>query len=358
MSEETSGGPSLRAERAVTEEVSLYGAPFPGPAEPRFTFIDLFCGMGGFRLAMQAHGGQCVFSSDINRYAQLTYYANFGRRPEGDITLASTKSRIPATFDVLCGGFPCQPFSIAGVSKKRSLGRADGFLDESQGTLFFEVADILRRHRPRAFFLENVKNLLSHDRGRTWRVIAGTLDELGYSLHHQVMDARHWVPQHRERILMVGFDRGVYGGQEEFHFPEPPAEEHRVTEILQEPPEPRTELSDHLWAYLQAYAAKHRAQGNGFGFGMTALDGVTRTLSARYYKDGSEILIPQGEGRNPRRLSVRECARLMGYPDTYRLAQVSQVQGYRQCGNSVVVPLITAVAGELVKTLLRDARRA
>lgn len=351
------GGPPRRAFEEVREQVSLYGAPFPTPEEPRFTFIDLFAGMGGFRLAMQAQGGECVFSSEWNKYAALTYYANFGHLPDGDITLEATKARIPAHFDVLCAGFPCQPFSIAGVSKKRSLGRETGFLDKSQGTLFFDVADILRRHRPAALFLENVKNLLSHDGGNTFRVIAGTIEELGYSLHHRVMDARHYVPQHRERIMMVGFDRQRFGGQEQFHFPAPPDTPHRVTEILDEEPDPRTTLGDHLWQYLQDYAAKHRAAGHGFGFGMTPLDGVTRTLSARYYKDGSEILIPQGEGRNPRRLSVRECARLMGYPDNYLLGQVSQLQGYRQCGNSVVVPLITAVARELVKTLLEDGTR-
>lgn len=332
----------------------FFNVPFPDPKEPKFTFIDLFAGMGGFRLAMQAQGGKCVFSSEWNKYAQKTYLANFGEMPFGDITKEMTKNYIPRNFDVLCAGFPCQPFSIAGVSKKKSLGRETGFKDKTQGTLFFDVADIISRHRPKAFFLENVKNLVSHDKGNTFKVIKGTLEELRYSLHYLVMDGQTYVPQHRERIMIVGFDQDVFHGKEQFVFPEQKESTRSIKEILDPDIDEKYTLSDKLWSYLQNYAEKHRAKGNGFGFGMVDLNGISRTLSARYYKDGSEILIPQTGGKNPRRLSPRECARLMGYPDEYRLNQVSDLQAYRQCGNSVVVPLITAVSEQLVKTMLND----
>lgn len=345
----------------VAEDPAAYGlfsdffhVPFPDPDEPKFTFIDLFAGMGGFRLAMQAQGGKCVFSSEWNKYAQKTYLANFGEMPFGDITKEMTKSHIPRNFDVLCAGFPCQPFSIAGVSKKKSLGRETGFKDKTQGTLFFDVADIISRHRPKAFFLENVKNLMSHDKGNTFKVIKGTLEELRYSLHYLVMDGQTYVPQHRERIMIVGFNQDVFHGKERFAFPEQKQSTRSIKEILDPDIDEKYTLSDRLWSYLQNYAEKHRAKGNGFGFGMADLNGISRTLSARYYKDGSEILIPQTGGRNPRRLSPRECARLMGYPDEYRLDQVSDVQAYRQCGNSVVVPLVTAVSAQLVKTMSND----
>lgn len=329
----------------------FFNVPFPDPKEPKFTFIDLFAGMGGFRLAMQAQGGKCVFSSEWNKYAQKTYLANFGEMPFGDITKEVTKSYIPQEFDVLCAGFPCQPFSIAGVSKKKSLGRETGFKDKTQGTLFFDVADIISRHRPKAFFLENVKNLMSHDKGNTFKVIKGTLEELRYSLHYLVMDGQTYVPQHRERIMIVGFDKDIFHESEDFSFPEQRQATRSISEILDPDTDEKYTLSDKLWNYLQNYAEKHRAKGNGFGFGLVDLNGISRTLSARYYKDGSEILIPQGEGKNPRKLSPRECARLMGYPDEYRLNQVSDVQAYRQCGNSVVVPLITAVSEQLIKTM-------
>lgn len=330
----------------------FFKVPFPDPEDPKFTFIDLFAGMGGFRLAMQAQGGKCVFSSEWNKYAQKTYFANFGEIPFGDITKEVTKQYIPDTFDVLCAGFPCQPFSIAGVSKKKSLGRETGFKDKTQGTLFFDVAEIIGRHRPKAFFLENVKNLMSHDKGNTFKIIKGTLEELRYSIHYLVMDGQTYVPQHRERIMIVGFDKNIYDGREEFAFPEQRPSNRRIKDILDPFIDAKYTLSDKLWNYLQSYAEKHRAKGNGFGYGMVDLDGISRTLSARYYKDGSEILIPQENGKNPRKLSPRECARLMGYPDDYRLDQVSDVQAYRQCGNSVIVPLITAVSEQLVKTML------
>lgn len=329
----------------------FFRVPFPCPKKTTFTFIDLFAGMGGFRLAMQAQGGKCVFSSEWNKYAQKTYFANFGDIPFGDITKEITKKYIPEHFDILCAGFPCQPFSIAGVSKKKSLGRETGFKDKTQGTLFFDVADIISRHRPKAFFLENVKNLVSHDKGNTFKIIKGTLEELRYTVHYLVMDGQAYVPQHRERIMIVGFNRDVFHGEENFTFPEQERSERTLRDILEPEVDGKYTLSDKLWNYLQAYAEKHRAKGNGFGYGLADLNGVSRTLSARYYKDGSEILIPQGEGKNPRKLSPRECARLMGYPDKYRLDQVSDVQAYRQCGNSVVVPLITAVSEQIIKTI-------
>ena len=329
----------------------FFKVPFPAPENPKFTFIDLFAGMGGFRLAMQAQGGKCVFSSEWNAYSQKTYFSNFGDMPFGDITKEVTKSYIPEKFDILCAGFPCQPFSIAGVSKKKSLGRETGFKDKTQGTLFFDVADIISRHRPKAFYLENVKNLTSHDKGNTFRVIKETLEELRYTIYPLVMDGQTYVPQHRERIMIVGFDRDRFHGEEEFEFPKQHKATRSVKEILDPNIDPKYTLSDKLWAYLQNYAEKHRAKGNGFGFGLVDLNGITRTLSARYYKDGSEILIPQEGGKNPRRLSPRECARLMGYPDEYRIDRVSDVQAYRQCGNSVIVPLITAVSEQIIKTL-------
>lgn len=327
-----------------------FPVPFRGPRSPKFTFIDLFAGMGGFRLAMQAQGGKCVFSSEWNKYAQKTYFANFGEMPFGDITKEDTKSYIPENFDILCAGFPCQPFSIAGIAKKNSLGRPTGFQDKTQGTLFFDVADILNRFRPKAFYLENVKNLTSHDKGRTFKVIKETLQELNYSIHYQVIDGKHYVPQHRERIMIVGFDKKRYGGNENFEFPKNGDPVNTIKDILLPNPDPKYTLSDKLWEYLQNYAIRQKAKGNGFGFGLVDMNGITRTLSARYYKDGSEILIPQ-KGKNPRRLTPRECARLMGYDDKYILNAVSDVQAYRQCGNSVVVPLVTAVAKQIMKTL-------
>ena len=215
----------------------IYEIPFPDPENYKFTFIDLFAGMGGFRLAMQAQGGKCVFSSEWNQFAQKTYMANFGEMPFGDITKEETKKYIPKKFDVLCAGFPCQPFSIAGVSKKKSLGRETGFRDKTQGTLFFDVADILNRHRPKAFYLENVKNLVSHDKGNTFKVILSTLEELEYSVHYKIMDGKNYVPQHRERIMIVGFDKRRYKGLEKFEFPKAENPTKKIRDILEECPD-------------------------------------------------------------------------------------------------------------------------
>jgi DNA (cytosine-5)-methyltransferase 1 len=339
--------------------------PFETPAQNKdgFSFIDLFAGIGGIRTAFERSGGHCVFTSEWDGYAQKTYARNFpdGHPIAGDIT-AVDATEIP-DHDVLLAGFPCQPFSIAGVSKKNALGKAHGFACETQGTLFFDLARIISTKRPRAFLLENVKNLVSHDKGRTFEVIRRTLtEELGYHIHCRVIDGAHFTPQHRERILIVGFREPVA-----FDFdalPLPPKGEHKLGEILHrtdgsEPElpwdedrffdhskkkvQPKYTLTDNLWLYLQNYAAKHRAKGNGFGFGLVGPQDVTRTLSARYYKDGSEILVDQGKRKNPRRLTPRECARLMGFPDTFRIP-VSDTRAYKQFGNSVVVDVMAHVA--------------
>lgn len=325
-----------------------FDVPFPPKTKPKFKFIDLFAGIGGIRLAYQNLGGKCVFTSEWNNFAKKTYEANFGEVPFGDITKIS-ENQIP-DHDVLLAGFPCQPFSIAGVSKKNALGRKHGFLDETQGTLFFDIARILKHKKPKAFMLENVKNLISHDKGNTFKVIEHTLDELGYSIYYRVLDGKHFVPQHRERIIIVGFRKELFKGREDFLFPKMPEPNAKIRDILEKSVDAKYTLTDRLWNYLQNYAAKHKAQGNGFGFGMTDLNGISRTISARYYKDGSEILIPQ-KGTNPRRLTPRECARLQGFPDDF-IIPVSDNQAYRQFGNSVTVPLIQAVGRQLIKSLL------
>lgn len=314
----------------------------------QFSFIDLFAGIGGMRIAFDRVGGQCVYSNEWNKYSQQTYFANFGEQPDGDITQVNAKD-IP-NHDILVAGFPCQPFSIAGVSKKNSMGRETGFADKTQGTLFFDVCRILKEKRPKAFMLENVKNLCSHDKGKTFKVIKESLDELNYEVFHAVLDGQNYVPQHRERIIIVGFDRERYGNDISFEFNLTPANPKPVMrDILEKEVESKYTLSDKLWTYLQNYAAKHRAAGNGFGYGIAPLDGVSRTISARYYKDGSEILIAQ-EGKNPRRLTPRECARLQGFPDSFKIP-VSDTQAYRQFGNSVVVPLMENIARLIVEKI-------
>lgn len=340
-----------RRERLLFDENGLEDtAVFSASPAPSFSFIDLFAGIGGFRLAMQDLGGKCVFTSEWDKQAQKTYAANFGEVPYGDITLEETKAYIPDSFDILCAGFPCQPFSIAGVSKKKSLGRETGFLDEAQGTLFFDVATIIDRHRPKGFILENVKNLVSHDKGNTFRVITETLRSLGYSIHYKIMDGQLFTPQHRERIFIVGVDQQRYGVTPEFQFPELRSTRSKLRDILEPDVHEMYTLSDKLWGYLQLYAAKHKAKGNGFGYGLADVDGISRTLSARYYKDGSEILIPQ-EGLNPRKLTPRECARLMGYPENFVIDAVGRTSMYKQFGNSVVVPLVRAVSEAFVSYL-------
>jgi len=338
----------VSAKKAISklkESPAIYGK---SSATTDFKFIDLFCGIGGFRIAFQKVGGTCVFSSDWDKFSQITYETNFGEKPMGDIHQVAAGD-IPK-FDILCAGFPCQPFSIAGVSKKIRLGRLHGFQDEKQGNLFFEITKILEYHKPAAFVLENVKNLKSHDKGRTFEIIYKTLTEtLGYKVYYKIIDARGLVPQHRERIFLVGFREPRH-----FEFPDIPKEGPKLATILDSEVDPKYTLTDKLWQYLQDYAKKHQAAGNGFGFGLFTGKDVARTLSARYYKDGSEILISQGPNKNPRRLTPRECSKLMGYPKDYKI-KVSDTQAYRQFGNSVVVPVVEAVAEEVLKTLQRPS---
>lgn len=341
-----------------------------------FTFIDLFAGIGGLRRGFEPIGGKCVFTSEWDRFSKQTYQANFSCDHEvaGDITKIAAE-KIPP-HDVLLAGFPCQPFSLAGVSKKNSLNRPHGFQCDMQGTLFFDVARIIKHHRPKAFLLENVKNLKSHDQGRTFDVIMKTLTEdLGYQIQTRTIDARSWVPQHRERIFIVGFRDGNEFDFDDLMVPNP-MEGPRLASILH--PEDGSEgpderfiggakgrvldrytLSDHLWGYLQNYAEKHRLKGNGFGFGLVGGSDVARTLSARYHKDGSEILVSQ-KRKNPRRLTPRECARLMGFEkpgEREFLIEVSDTQAYRQFGNAVVVPVVEAVARHM-EPFIKGAVRA
>ena len=337
------------------------------PRSPRFTFIDLFAGIGGMRIGFEAHGGRCVYTCEWDRFCRQTYTANFPstHRIAGDIREVST-SDIPS-HDLLLAGFPCQPFSVAGVSKKNSLGRPHGFADETQGTLFFDIARLLRDHRPAAFLLENVKHLRNHDRGRTMKVIMRTLEEdLGYVVTTRVIDAKSFLPQHRERVFIAGFREDTRFSLENLALPDP-TRGPRLESVLhpedgsEEPEAPYTEgdvasvsakytLSDHLWSYLREYARKHKLRGNGFGFGLVGPADTARTLSARYYKDGSEILISQN-GSNPRRLTPRECARLMGFDapgqNEFEIP-VSDTQAYKQFGNAVAVPVVSTIAAAMV----------
>lgn len=358
------------------------------PYEPSFRFIDLFAGIGGLRRGFESIGGQCVYTCEWNEFSRSTYLANF---PCDTHSIASdirdVKVKDVPEHDVLLAGFPCQPFSIAGVSKKNALGMPHGFRCDAQGTLFFEVARILEALKPRAFLLENVKNLVSHDKGHTFRVIHRTLtEELGYQVGAKVIDARSFVPQHRERIFIVGFRDQNGFTFDDLILPDP-KKGPRLSSVLhpEDGSEPVDEfhksyidaktgkvsskytLSDHLWRYLQDYAAKHRKKGNGFGFGLVGPEDVARTLSARYYKDGSEILVKR-KGKAPRRLTPRECSRLMGFDEPngpFRIP-VSDTQAYKQFGNAVVVPVVKAVAqhmrpwitGEAQEDLFCSARRA
>jgi len=366
----------VRAKKPVLDRLRVFvPSLFESDADDQhapFTFVDLFAGIGGLRRGFDAIGGRCVFTCEWDRYSQLTYRANFPRdrhKIHGDIR--TLRSDVIPSHDVLIAGFPCQPFSIAGVSKKNALNRPHGFACEAQGTLFFEVARIIRDHRPRAFLLENVKNLVNHDRGVTFRVIYDVLTkELGYTVDKRVLDAKSWVPQHRERIFIAGFRDDTGFSFDTMKVPDA-LKGPKLATILhpengsEEPDRHFTAgrhgrvsekytLTDHLWRYLQAYAEKHRQAGNGFGFGLVGPDNIARTLSARYYKDGSEILVRQ-KGKNPRRLTPRECARLMGFdePDKsdFKIV-VSDTQAYKQFGNAVVVPVALAVARHMEPHIL------
>jgi DNA (cytosine-5)-methyltransferase 1 len=338
---------------------------------PPFTFVDLFAGIGGMRMGFESAGGRCVFTSEWDRHCQKTYLANFKTEHPvaGDITEIPASAVPP--HDVLLAGFPCQPFSVAGVSKKNSLGVEHGFKCMTQGTLFFDIVRILEHHRPKAFLLENVKNLKSHDRGRTFEVITEALTKgLGYRIQYRIIDARRVLPQHRERIFIVGFledtdfdinnlplpkeDEGPTLGS--ILHPEDGSEQAMPPYTLGEKGEVNEKytLSEHLWNYLQQYAEQHRKKGNGFGFGLFGPEHVARTLSARYHKDGSEILIRQDGGRRPRRLTPRECSRIMGFDGPGESSfhiPVSDTQAYRQFGNAVAVPVVTALANEMARYL-------
>ncbi len=349
----------VRTGLSETEAASLWSVPVAQP-EPHvpFRFIDLFAGIGGIRLGLERAGGRCVYTVEFDRFAMQTYSANFGelladgsRRPEPPRDIYDVRVTDLPPYDVLAAGFPCQPFSLAGVSKKLSLGRQHGFEDKKSGNLFFEIMRLVDEAGtpPPMLFLENVKHLTRHDKGKTFRVIRDTIEDRGYNLAWKVIDAQPWVPQHRERTFMIALHRDVYGDRY-FEFPEQRPEGPRpVLDRLLEtgPVDPKYTLSEHLWGYLQDYAAKHRAAGNGFGYGLVGPADVARTLSARYHKDGSEILVATGDP-TPRRLTPRECARLMGYPDDF-VVPVSDTQAYRQFGNSVAVPVIEWLGRAIVE---------
>lgn len=319
--------------------------PFPNTKEEetRFRFIDLFAGIGGIRMPFQELKGRCVFSSEWDAHAQKTYCVNFGEIPAGDITKIDA-SEIP-DFEILLGGFPCQPFSQAGLHK--------GF-DDTRGTLFFEIERIIKEKRPKAFLLENVKQLVGHDRGRTLKVILKHLNDLNYHVDYKVLRAADYgVPQNRERIYIVGFDAEYFRLPDnyEFPYPEPPHTATRLGDILEKTVDEKYTISDTLWAGHQRRKEEHKAKGNGFGFSLFNEDSeYANTISARYYKDGSEILIDQGNGKNPRKLTPREAARLQGFPENF-IIPVSDMQAYKQFGNSVAVPVVRAIAKQLVNEM-------
>lgn len=315
----------------------------------KYKFIDLFAGIGGFRLAFNSLGLECTFSNDYDKHACTTYSANFGEIQCKDIH--EIKANEIPQFDILCGGFPCQPFSIAGVSKKNSLGMKHGFEDKKQGNLFFEIIRIINHHNPKILFLENVKNLKSHDKGNTWGVIKSALEKAGYYVFDKIVDGKYYVPQHRERIYIVCFNKSVFP-KIKFEFPEYPKKRaYELADVVSDKVDEKYTLTDHLWNYLQNYKKKNQEKGNGFGFGLIDKDKdeYTRTMSARYHKDGSEILLYQ-KGKNPRRVTPKEASKLQGFPDNF-IIPVSDTQAYRQFGNSVVVPAIFATAQKIIQTV-------
>lgn len=349
--------PSSLALEVLQKAASKRASSTPG----WFTFIDLFAGIGGLRKGFETIGGRCIFTSEWDKNSQITYRNNFPDNHDiaGDVREFSEEPSLVPKHDVLLAGFPCQPFSIAGVSKKNALGHKHGFMDETQGTLFFDTAQIIDYHRPPAFVLENVKNLESHDKGKTFHTIMNVLEnDLRYHVTKKVISSEPWVPQKRKRIFIVGFRDPT-----EFSFdglPTPPESEWpKLGSILEKDVDPKYTLTEHLWKYLQAYRKKHSAAGNGFGCSVFGPNDVARTLSQRYYKDGSEILIDQPSSR-PRRLTPRECARLMGFEregKPFILSDVSDTQLYRQFGNAVVVPVVEAVAHHMKPHLVRALAR-
>ncbi len=331
--------------------------PYPPPKKTEFTFIDLFAGIGGFRIAFQDVGGRCVFSSEWDKYAKKTYEANFGEVPYGDIR--KINKRLIPDHDILLAGFPCQPFSLAGISKKNSLGRKHGFEDETQGTLFFEIKEILRQKQPKAFMLENVKNLLSHDNKHTFEVIRHNLEDvLGYVVGWKIVDGANWAPQHRERIFIVGYHPDKINiTKDEIVIPEKPRRKHNrleLKDIILKKVDDKYTLGPGTWSTLKRHKAHHAAVGNGFGYGLHTFPipngSIARTISARYHKDGGEVLIEQ-KGDRPRKLTKEEAMQLQGFdPERFRFP-VSHTQMYKQIGNSVVVPAVFETAREMAKVL-------
>lgn len=312
-----------------------------------FTFVDICAGIGGMRLAFESLGGRCVFSSEWDKFCQKTYFANFGEIPHGDITKISPK-KIPE-HDILLAGFPCQPFSKGGLATKGRLRQKRGFEDKLQGRLIFHIIEIIAKKRPAAFLLENVPHLRRINDGKLFEIILNSLENVGYDVQYDIIDSETIVPQRRKRMYIVGFLR-----KSMFTFPELPKLDPRLKNTLENKVDSRYTLSDRLWSWLQKHAKKHAKKGNGFHFRMADLNGTTCTLSARYGKDGSEILIPQRD-KNPRKLTPRECARLMGFPDEFRIP-VSDTQAYKQFGNSVVVPVVYTIGYSMIKEITRVRR--
>jgi len=365
----------LSAPYQVQIPIDWEDTPFPPVKNPEFTFIDLFAGIGGFRIAFQDLGGKCVFSCEWDKYSQKTYETNFGECPYGDVRqftdplkVSDAKlDRLIPDHDILAAGFPCQPFSIAGVSKKNSLGRKHGFEDPTQGTLFFDIKRIIDIKRPAVFFLENVKNLLNHDGKKTFAVIEDTLDKLGYVWDKSIIDAASWVPQHRERIFIVGYNPKKVSNinKRDIIFPKCPDASYNypyLSKIIKDGTDEKYTLGLGTWDTLVRHKKHHKSVGNGFGYGLITKEmlnkssTVTRTISARYHKDGAEILIEQ-PGRRPRRLSIKEAMQLMGFDHNKFIFPVSDTQAYRQIGNSVVIPAIKETAQEIIRVLEKKQRK-
>lgn len=332
-----------------------WDVPFPPPIEANFRFIDLFAGIGGFRLALQNLGGKCVFSSEIDKAVKFTYERNYGEYPFGDIkdftgahvSDADLNDLIP-NHNVLAAGFPCQPFSLAGVSARLSLGQNHGFLDNTKGTLFFDIARIVSIKRPEVVFLENVKNFSRHDNGNTYRTVYNTMNELGYELFSKIVNSETLVPQSRQRFYMVGIRRDILNNRE-FVFPDIDGESLKLKDFLEKDVSDIYTISDKLWNGHINRTKRNIERGTGFTAHLADLNKPSKTLVARYGKDGKECLIPQ-EGKNPRKLTPRECARLQGYPENFILP-VSRAASYHQFGNSVSVPVIQAIAENFIHFL-------
>jgi DNA (cytosine-5)-methyltransferase 1 len=354
--------------KQTLQNISHNSIPYPQPEAPKFTFIDLFAGIGGFRIALQQLGGMCVFSCEWDRFAKETYFRNFGEYPFGDVNQFTDPDKVSddeldsmiPDHHILAAGFPCQPFSLAGVSKKKSLGRKHGFEDPTQGTLFFDIKRILKVKRPPAFFLENVKNLLSHDKKRTFSEIKRSLqDDLGYTINYEIVDGKYWVPQHRERLYIVGYDPDqIDVPKEKIIIPKAPENGYRYKElrkIIKNDVPGKYTLGPGTWDTLLRHRKNHEKAGNGFGYGLIDYPirkgTVTRTISARYHKDGAEILIGPADPF-PRRLTPFEAMQLQGFDPQKFVFPVSDTQAYRQIGNSVVIPAVEETASNIINTIL------